>query len=44
VPLAERALNEYPQHPGNAYLLGLAIPSNARDRFDEGLALIEGTP
>jgi tetratricopeptide (TPR) repeat protein len=43
VPLAERALSEYPQHPGNAYLLGLAILSNAPNRFDEGLALVENT-
>ncbi len=43
VPLAERALSEYPQHPGNAYLLGLAILSNAPNRFSEGLVLIEGT-
>jgi tetratricopeptide (TPR) repeat protein len=43
VPLAERALSEYPQHPGNAYLLGLAILSNAPDRIEEGLALVEST-
>jgi uncharacterized protein YbjT (DUF2867 family)/tetratricopeptide (TPR) repeat protein len=43
VPLAERALREYPQHPGNSYLLGLAILSNAPDRASEGLALIERT-
>jgi len=43
VSLAERALREYPQHPGNAYILGLAILSNAPDRFAEGLVLIEGT-
>jgi hypothetical protein len=43
VPLAERALSEYPQHPGNAYLLGLAILSNAPNRSDEGLALVEST-
>lgn len=43
VPLAERALAEYPQHPGNAYLLGLAILSNAPERRGEGLRLIEGT-
>lgn len=43
VYLAERALREYPDHPANAYILGLAILSNAPDRFTEGLALIEGT-
>jgi uncharacterized protein YbjT (DUF2867 family)/tetratricopeptide (TPR) repeat protein len=43
VPLAERAMNEYPQHPGNAYLLGLAILSNAPERRAEALRLIEGT-
>jgi uncharacterized protein YbjT (DUF2867 family) len=43
VPLAERALSEYPQHPGNAYLLGLAILSNAPERRAEALRLIEGT-
>ena len=43
VPLAERALSEYPQHPGNTYLLGLAILSNAPSRFEEGLELIEQT-
>lgn len=43
VPLAERALSEYPQHPGNAYLLGLALLSSSPHRFDEGLALIAGT-
>ncbi len=43
VPLAERALAEYPQHPGNAYLLGLAILSNEPGRRGEGLVLIEST-
>jgi hypothetical protein len=43
VPLAERVWNEYPQHPGNAYLLGLALLSNAPERRAEGLRLIEGT-
>ena len=43
VPLAERALNEYPQHPGNTYLLGLALLSNAPERRPEGLRLIEST-
>ena len=43
VPLAERALREYPQHPGNAYLLGLALISNAPWRRAEGLGLVERT-
>jgi tetratricopeptide (TPR) repeat protein len=43
LPLAERALAEYPQHPGNAYLLGLEILSNVPERRGEGLVLIEGT-
>jgi uncharacterized protein YbjT (DUF2867 family) len=43
VPLAERARIEHPQHPGNAYLLGLAILSNAPERRAEALRLIEGT-
>jgi len=43
VPLAERALAEYPAHPGNTYLLGLALLSNAPDRRAEALALIERT-
>jgi hypothetical protein len=43
VPLAERAVAEYPQHPGNAYLLGLALLSNAPERRAEGLRLIEST-
>jgi len=43
LPLAERALAEYPQHPGNPYLLGLAILSNAPERRGEGLRLIEST-
>lgn len=43
VPLAERALAEYPAHPGNAYLLGLALLSEAPARRDEALRLIEAT-
>jgi hypothetical protein len=43
VPLAERALAEYPDHPGNAYLLALALLSNAPERRAEALALIERT-
>lgn len=43
LPLAERALAEHPQHPGNAYLLGLVILSNAPERRGEGLVLIDGT-
>jgi tetratricopeptide (TPR) repeat protein len=43
VPLAERALAEYPAHPGNRYLLGLALLSHAPDRRAEALRLIEAT-
>jgi hypothetical protein len=43
VPLAERALAEYPAHPGNAYLLGLALLAHAPERRGEALALIERT-
>lgn len=43
VPLAERALAEYPAHPGNTYLLGLALLSNAPDRRADALGLIERT-
>lgn len=43
VPLAERALAEYPQHPGNSYLLGLALWSHAPERRAEALRLIEAT-
>jgi hypothetical protein len=43
VPLAERALAEYPAHPGNSYLLGLALLSHAPERRAEGLRLIQGT-
>jgi hypothetical protein len=43
VPLAERAAAEYPQHPGNSYLLGLAILSHAPERRAEALRLIAAT-
>lgn len=43
VPLAERALAEYPRHPGNAYLLGLALLAHAPERRGEALRLIEAT-
>ena len=43
VPLAERALSEYPQHPGNSYLLGLALLSHAPERRAEALRRIEAT-
>jgi hypothetical protein len=43
VPLAERAAAEYPRHPGNAYLLGLALLAHAPERRDEAVALIEAT-
>ncbi len=41
VPLAERAVAEYPGHPGNAYLLGLALLDHAPDRRTQGLRLVE---
>jgi hypothetical protein len=43
VPLAERALAEYPQHPGNSYLLGLALWTHAPERRGEALQRIEAT-
>lgn len=43
VPLAERAVAEYPQHPGNSYLLGLALWSHAPERRAEALRRIEAT-
>jgi hypothetical protein len=43
VPLAERALAEYPQHPGNSYLLGLALLSHAPERRAEALQRIQAT-
>jgi hypothetical protein len=43
VPLAERARSQYPEHPGNTYLLGLAILANAPERRAEGLRMIEDT-
>ncbi len=43
VPLAERALTEFPEHPGNAYLLGLALLANAPERRADAINLIEGT-
>ena len=43
VPLAERALTEYPTHPGNAYLLGLSLFAEAPARRDDALRLIEAT-
>ncbi len=41
MPLAEQALREYPQHPGNPFLLGLTILDLDPDRRDEGLRLVE---
>jgi len=41
VPLAERAVAEYPGHPGNPYLLGLALLDHAPDRRAQGLRLVE---
>jgi tetratricopeptide (TPR) repeat protein len=41
VPLAERAAADHPTHPGNAYLLGLALLAHAPERRSEAIALIE---
>jgi hypothetical protein len=43
VPLAERAVAEYPQHPGNPYLLALALLSHEPARRAEALRLIVAT-
>jgi tetratricopeptide (TPR) repeat protein len=43
VPLAERALEEYPGHPGNSYLLGLALLDHAPERRAEALERIART-
>jgi hypothetical protein len=43
VPLAERAATDFPRHPGNAYLLGLALLAHAPERRAEALDLIEAT-
>jgi tetratricopeptide (TPR) repeat protein len=43
VPLAERVLAQYPDHPGNPYLLGLALLDHAPGRRSEALALLERT-
>jgi hypothetical protein len=43
VPLAERAVAQYPGHPGNPYLLGLALLAHAPERRSEALELISRT-
>jgi hypothetical protein len=43
VPLAERAVARYPQHPGNLYVLGLAILDTAPERKADALASLERT-
>jgi tetratricopeptide (TPR) repeat protein len=43
VPLAERALAEYPEHPGNSYLLALALLDHAPERRAEALERIART-
>jgi hypothetical protein len=43
VPLAERALAEYPAHPGNSYLLGLALLAHAPERRAEAMERIART-
>jgi len=43
VPIAERAVARYPQHPWNAFVLGQAILDTAPERRAEGLSLLERT-
>jgi hypothetical protein len=40
LPLAARAAAEYPEHPGNAYLVGLTLLDLVPARRDEGLRLV----
>ena len=41
LPLAVRAAAEYPEHPGNHYLVGLTLLELAPERRDEGLRLVQ---
>ena len=41
MPLAEKALREYPKHPGNPFLVGLTILDLAPERREEGYRLLE---
>jgi hypothetical protein len=43
LPLAERAAAQYPEHPGNAYLLGLTLLDHAPQRRAEAITLLERT-
>lgn len=40
LPLASRAAAEYPEHPGNPYLVGLTLLELAPERRAEGLRLV----
>jgi hypothetical protein len=40
LPLAARAASEYPDHPGNAYLVGLTLLDLVPERRAEGLRLV----
>jgi hypothetical protein len=43
LPLAERVAAEYPNHPGNAFLLGLTLLERVPERRGEAIALLERT-
>jgi hypothetical protein len=43
VPLAERAAADHPEHPGNAYLLALALLAHVPERRAEAIGWIEKT-
>lgn len=43
LPLAERVVAEYPDHPGNPFLLGLTLLERAPARRSEAIALLERT-
>lgn len=43
IPIAERAYATFPGHPGNAYVLGMALLDLGPNRRAEGLRLVERT-
>ena len=43
LPLAERVAAEYPNHPGNSFLLGLTLFERAPGRRQEAVELLERT-
>jgi hypothetical protein len=43
IPLAERAVRDWPAHPGNRFLLALELLARAPDRRGEAIALLEAT-